>query len=90
MNGRQTGRLISWREDRGFGWATVDAGGPDAFVHVSECPGVAPTVGERLAFDLTMTDRGPRATGVELLEEHGDSRRDAQSETDGYRRRGQR
>jgi CspA family cold shock protein len=67
VNGRQTGTLISWRGDKGFGWASVDDGGPDAFVHVSECPGVAPAVGERLAFDLTITDRGPRAVAVEVL-----------------------
>lgn len=70
MNGKTTGRLISWRADRGFGFIKCDDGGPDAFVHVGEYPGV-PEVGQRLAFAVTLTDRGPRASGVELLPDVG-------------------
>ncbi len=90
MNGKTTGRLLSWRFDRGFGWATQDDGEADVFIHISEYPGGQPETGQRLRFDVTATDRGPRASGIELLAEHGGLRVDAQDETDAYRRRGQR
>jgi len=66
VTSKATGRLISWRADKGFGWVGLDTGGPDAFVHVSEYPGV-PAVGQRLRFTVTATDKGPRAADVELL-----------------------
>lgn len=75
MNRKTTGTLISWRGDKGFGWASVDEGGPDAFVHVSECPSGRPTVGERLRFNVTATGKGLRASGIEVLDEHIGNRR---------------
>jgi len=73
---KATGRLISWRVDRGFGWAASDDGGADVFVHISECPGGAPEVGQRVSFVLTATPKGPRASAVELLPEvHNGNRR---------------
>jgi len=67
MTNKTTGRLISWNTARGFGWATVDTGGPDAFIHVGECPTGAPAIGQRLRFLVTATAKGLRATEVELL-----------------------
>jgi CspA family cold shock protein len=69
VNDKTTGRLISWNTARGFGWATVDTGGPDAFIHIGECASGAPAIGQRLRFALTLTAKGPRAADVEVLTE---------------------
>jgi CspA family cold shock protein len=67
-----TGTVTRWFEDRGFGFATVDADGADAFVHARALrPGVQVTTGSRVRFAVLETDRGPRAQDVELLMEGG-------------------
>jgi CspA family cold shock protein len=54
--------------DRGFGFITPDAGGPDLFVHTSVVSGAEPLQkGERVRFTIRQSDRGPQADRVERL-----------------------
>nr|WP_245734108.1 cold shock domain-containing protein [Lentzea jiangxiensis] len=58
--------MARYDADRGFGFITPDAGGPDLFVHVSVVSGTEPLVaGERVRFRIRQSDRGPQADSVE-------------------------
>nr|WP_308102923.1 cold shock domain-containing protein [Lentzea sp. CC55] len=60
------GTVARYDADRGFGFITPDAGGPDLFVHVSVVSGSEPLVaGERVHFRIRQSDRGPQADSVE-------------------------
>nr|WP_255353345.1 cold shock domain-containing protein [Nocardia sp. NRRL S-836] len=60
------GTVARYDADRGFGFITPDAGGPDLFVHVSVVSGSEPLVaGERVRFRIRQSDRGPQADSVE-------------------------
>jgi cold shock CspA family protein len=49
-----TGILISWNDDRGFGFIEPKHGGAKVFTHISALPndGSRPTVGETLTYEL--------------------------------------
>ncbi|MET9224653.1 cold shock domain-containing protein [Lentzea sp. NPDC003310] len=58
--------MARYDADRGFGFITPDAGGPDLFVHVSVVSGSAPLeAGDRVRFRIRQSDRGPQADAVE-------------------------
>ena len=59
------GSVARYDADRGFGFITPDAGGPDLFVHVSVVSGEALVAGERVRFRIRQSDRGPQADAVE-------------------------
>lgn len=60
------GTVARYDADRGFGFITPDAGGPDLFVHVSVVVGdQALVAGERVRFRTRQSDRGPQADAVE-------------------------
>lgn len=60
------GVVARYDADRGFGFITPDAGGPDLFVHVSVVSGTEPLEpGERVRFAVRQSDRGPQADRVE-------------------------
>lgn len=62
------GVVARYDAERGFGFITPDAGGPDLFVHLSVVSGDAPLQkGERVRFGLRQSDRGPQADRVERL-----------------------
>jgi len=59
------GSVARYDADRGFGFITPDAGGPDLFVHVSVVSGEPLVAGERVRFRIRQSDRGPQADAVE-------------------------
>jgi CspA family cold shock protein len=62
------GVVARYDADRGFGFITPDAGGPDLFVHMSVVSGAEPLQkGERVRFKVRQSDRGPQADRVERL-----------------------
>nr|WP_231134715.1 cold shock domain-containing protein [Motilibacter deserti] len=62
------GVVARYDGDRGFGFITPDAGGPDLFVHVSVLGGAEPlTEGERVRYKIRQSDRGPQADRVERV-----------------------
>jgi CRISPR-associated protein Csm5 len=67
--GQRTGRLKKFFADRGFGFIEPEGGGKDVFIHVSGLadPGATLREGQRLAFDVEDTDRGPRAVNARVL-----------------------
>ena len=62
------GVVARYDAERGFGFITPDAGGPDLFVHMSVLIGTEPLQqGERVRYKLRQSDRGPQADRVERI-----------------------
>ncbi|WP_377643570.1 cold shock domain-containing protein [Oryzobacter terrae] len=60
---------VTWYDgDKGFGFITPEAGGPDVFVHVRDLADGLPDLGEgdRVTFDVVMSEKGPQARDVRL------------------------
>lgn len=60
---------VSWYDgDKGFGFITPESGDPDVFVHVRELADglLGLDEGDRVAYDVVMSDKGPQARGVRL------------------------
>ena len=59
-----TGTITKWNKDKGYGFIRMDAGGRDAFFHISEFEG-APRPDSRVEVaEIEITDKGRRAYGV--------------------------
>ena len=61
---------VGWYdEDKGFGFVTPDAGGPDVFVHVRALADGLTwlTEGDRVTYDVVQGDRGPQARDLQLV-----------------------
>jgi CspA family cold shock protein len=62
------GVVARFDAERGFGFITPDAGGPDLFVHVSVLGGAGALLeGERVRYKVRQSDRGPQADRVERV-----------------------
>ncbi|WP_392542994.1 cold-shock protein [Oryzobacter telluris] len=62
------GVVARYDAERGFGFISPDAGGPDLFVHVSVIRGAeALQSGDRVRFQVRQSDRGPQADRVERV-----------------------
>jgi CspA family cold shock protein len=62
------GVVARYDGDRGFGFITPDAGGPDLFVHFSVLQGIDKLEqGDRVRFGIRQSDRGPQADRGERL-----------------------
>ncbi len=59
---------VKWfNESKGFGFITQDDGGPDVFAHYSEIQGdgfKSLIEGDKVSFDVTEGDKGPKATNI--------------------------
>ena len=60
---------VSWYDgDKGFGFITPEAGGPDVFVHVRALADGLPELseGDRVLYDVVMSEKGPQARDVRV------------------------
>jgi ATP-dependent RNA helicase RhlE len=67
-----TGTIKWYSRRRGFGFVTPDTGGDDIFVHHSSLPENYPSpidTGDRIAFLITHSRKGPAATAIQPLDE---------------------
>ena len=67
-----TGTIKWYSRKRGFGFVTPDTGDEDVFVHHSSVPKNDPSpldTGDRIAFAITHSQKGPAATAIQRLEE---------------------
>ena len=68
---RIEGKIIKWKEDRGFGFLAADQGGAEVFAHITAFPrtGTPPAAGERVSFEVELEASGKkRAKNVLYLE----------------------
>ena len=63
------GTVKRWLIGRGYGFIEPDEGSNDIFVHHSEIGELYELQeGQRVEFEIETTEKGPRATGVKLVE----------------------
>lgn len=57
---RQRGRLVSWKDDRGFGFIKPDVGGDQLFVHIRALPNRRrpPTLGVEVSYRVSHDGQG--------------------------------
>ena len=61
------GTVKFFNSTKGFGFITPSDGSKDVFVHQSEVPGPL-NEGDNVEFEVTQSDKGPRATNVKHVE----------------------
>lgn len=68
---RETGEVLRWFPDRGFGFIAPDAGGSRcAFFHITSLErGVGVHVGDRVEYSSVTEAKGPRAVAVRVVAE---------------------
>lgn len=64
-NNRETGVVKFFNSQKGYGFLTPDAGGPDLFVHASNIEGGGASLQERSKVEFT---RGSGRKGPEAIE----------------------
>ncbi|MCW4041399.1 MAG: cold shock domain-containing protein [Candidatus Bathyarchaeota archaeon] len=62
------GTIARWFDNRGFGFIAVEGQSNDIFVHINDMDGISnPQMGDEVEFDVSDTDRGPRAINVKQV-----------------------
>ncbi|MGB3756179.1 MAG: cold shock domain-containing protein [Rivularia sp. (in: cyanobacteria)] len=58
------GQLITWKDDRGFGFIKPDNGGKEVFLHISALKGVSrrPKVGDTILYERVTESKGKVST----------------------------
>ncbi|KAB1196022.1 MULTISPECIES: cold-shock protein [Haloferax] len=64
----QTGTVRFFHERKDFGFISRDGPRKDVFFHRSDVHGQFPHEGQRVAFELQVAGRGPRAINVHTTE----------------------
>ena len=56
----QKGQLITWKDDRGFGFIKTDSGGKEVFLHISALKGAGrrPKVGDTILYEQVAEPNG--------------------------------
>lgn len=64
----QTGKVIKWADDRGFGFIQPDGGGENVFVHISGCLNNSrrPKEGDEVSFQVNREQRRTKAVNVRI------------------------
>jgi uncharacterized membrane protein YsdA (DUF1294 family)/cold shock CspA family protein len=57
---RRDGTVVSWKDERGFGFISPQTGGPNVFVHIKSYPvdSGRPFIGQRVTFEVGRDARG--------------------------------
>ena len=66
----QTGKVKWFNADKGFGFITPDAGGPDVFAHFSAIEGRgyrSLNEGQEVKFEVNDGPKGPQAANIRAL-----------------------
>ena len=67
---RYQGKIISWKDEQGFGFIAPNGGGPQVFVHVKSLPSSAtrPAENDVVTYELSFNQKGqPRADNVAFV-----------------------
>lgn len=67
---RYQGRVVEWKDERGFGFIAPNGGGAKVFLHISALSeqGVRPSVGSLVTYEIGVAANGRlRAEGVSIL-----------------------
>lgn len=67
QDGRQTGVVKWWDDEKGYGFITPDGGDKDVFVHYSGVDGTGRRTlvdSQRVSFDVEPAEKGPQAVNV--------------------------
>ena len=63
--------VVKWfNAEKGYGFISVDGGGPDVFVHFSSIEGAGHKSldeGQRVSFDIEQGQKGPQAARVHAV-----------------------
>ena len=70
LQGRQRGRVVTFKVDRGFGFLQPDGGGDDLFFHVADARADFFGVGDLVEYSLGTDRRNgrPKAISVSVVE----------------------
>ena len=63
---QHSGTVVQWNRERGFGFIQA-TNGKNHFAHIHDwMSDDEPTVGQKVFFDWTMTEKGPKAVNIYL------------------------